>query len=313
MTLDNYQNIINQGENETVEFKRSWDDKHLKTLCAFANKSGGILFIGVDDNKSIVGCSNLEKELEQLPNKIKNNLGITAGISTNQVDGKIIIETKVSKSFAPISYHGKFYVRSGSVTTELKGSELSHFLLKKYGKTWDDIPVENFTIDEIDEGTIEKFKILALDRIPSIKNENDAESLLQKLNLYEGKYLKRAAVLLFAKNPQKYFIQSHSKIGKFLSEIDILTSDFIEGNLINQVDLILDILKTKYLKSYISFEGIHRREKLEYPYEALKEAVINALIHRDYANTSNLQIKVYEDKITLTNGALLPEQLLLNY
>ena len=57
------------------------------------------------------------------------------------------------------------------------------------------------------------------------------------------------------------------------------------------MNTILDILKIKYLKSHISFEGIHRREKLEYPYEALKEAIINALIHRDYTNTSNLQIK----------------------
>ena len=257
----------------------------------------------------LIGVENVKSELELLPNKIKNNLGITSGITTISLANKSIIEIKITKSFAPISYHGKFFVRSGSITTELRGSELNHFLLKKYGKTWDDITVENFTIDEIDKETIEKFKVLAIDRIPSIKNEKDTETLLRKLNLYEDKHLKRAAVLLFAKNPQKYFIQSHSKIGKFLSETDILTSDIIEGNLFDQVDLVLNTLKTKYLMSYISFEGIHRREKLEYPYEALKEAVINALIHRDYSNTSNLQIKVYQDKITLTNGALLPEQI----
>ena len=111
--------------------------------------------------------------------------------------------------------------------------------------------------------------------------------------------------MLFAKNPQQYYIQSHSKIGRFLSETDIQSSDIVEGNLINQVDMILDILRLKYLKAYISYEGVHRREKLEYPYEALREAIINALIHRDYTNTSNLQIRVYDDKLVLYNGATL--------
>ncbi|WP_252970845.1 ATP-binding protein [Aliarcobacter cryaerophilus] len=75
--------------------------------------------------------------------------------------------------------------------------------------------------------------------------------------------------------------------------------------MINQVDMILDILRLKYLKAYISYEGVHRREKLEYPYEALREAIINALVHRYYTNTSNLQIRVYDDKLVLYNGATL--------
>ena len=114
--------------------------------------------------------------------------------------------------------------------------------------------------------------------------------------------------MLFGKDPQKYYIQSHSKIGRFLSETDIQISDIINGNLIEQVENILDVLRLKYLKSYISYDGIHRREKLEYPYPALREAIINALIHRDYANTSNLQIKVYDDKLVLYNGATLSDE-----
>ena len=99
-----------------------------------------------------------------------------------------------------------------------------------------------------------------------------------------------------------------NKIGRFLTETDIQTSDIIEGNLIDQVDKLLDVLRVKYLKAYIAYEGHHRREKLEYPYDALKEAIINALIHRDYSNTSNLQIKVYNDKLVMYNGALLSDE-----
>ena len=75
----------------------------------------------------------------------------------------------------------------------------------------------------------------------------------------------------------------------------------MEGNLFRQVDLSLDILRTKYLLSPISYEGIYRREKLEYPYEALREAVLNAVIHRDYMITSNIQIRVYPDKLEIMN------------
>jgi len=309
MTIKELQDIIEKGESQFVEFKRLWKDEYLKTLCAFANTSGGKLLIGIEDNKKIAQLPDTKKLLEVLPNKISNKLGIIPEIYTETINNEEIIVIEIKKSFAPISYNGKFYARSGSISTELSGTQLMQFLLKKYGKTWDDIAIENFSISEIENETIEKFKILATDRIPGIRNENDTETLLRKLNLYDGDYLKRAAVLLFAKNPQKYFIQSHSKIGRFLSETDILTSDIIEGNLINQVDTILNILRTKYLKSIISFEGIHRREKLEYPYDALKEAVINALIHRDYLNTSNLQIKVYDNKITMTNGATLPPEI----
>ena len=218
------------------------------------------------------------------------------------------MQIKIEKTYTPISYNGKFYIRSGSNTIELNGGNLTNFLLNKSGKTWDDIVEEKFTLEEIDLNTIEKFKNLSRDRVPNIQNENNLEQLLRKLNLYEGNYLKRAAILLFAKNPQQYYIQSHSKIGRFLSETDIQSSDIIEGNLIDQVDMILDILRLKYLKAYISYEGMHRREKLEYPYEALREAVINALVHRDYTNTSNLQIKVFDDKLVMYNGATLSSE-----
>ena len=215
------------------------------------------------------------------------------------------LEITVPKSFAPVSYNGKFFQRSGSNTLELNGSNLTNFLLKKYGKTWDDVAVETFEIDQINLETIEKFKRLAKNRIPNIDQESDIETLLQKLNLYEGNYLNRAAVLLFAKDPQHFFIQSHAKIGKFVSDSELITSDIIQGNLFDQVDRILEILKTKYLKSFISYNGAYRVETLEYPHEALRETIVNALIHRDYSDTSVLQIRVYDEKIVFSNGATL--------
>lgn len=294
-----------QAENQTQEFKQLWRDDCLKTICAFAKGEGDRLHAGVDDNGEVVGLENGLALLESLPNKIRNKLALLVDVTLHEQDGKDYLEISVKRTYAPVSYAGKFYKRSGSNTIKLSGSNLTNFLLKKYGKTWDDIAEERFSLADFDLATISKFKRLAQDRVPGIQNEQDMEALLRKLNLYDGNQLKRAAILLFGKNPQQYYIQSHSKIGRFLSETDIQSSDIIEGNLIDQVDILMDVLRLKYLKAYISYEGMHRRETLKYPYDALREATINALIHRNYTDTSNLQIRVYDDKLVMYNGTTL--------
>lgn len=165
----------------------------------------------------------------------------------------------------------------------------------------------DFSDADIDLETVERFKILARDRVPSIEQETDLLALMQRLNLLSGAKYKRAAVVLFGKNVQKYVLQARIKIGKFLIDTEVITTDIVEGNLIQQVDRTLDILRTKYLLSYISYEGIHRREKLVYPYDALREAILNAIIHREYFVSSEIQIRVYDDKLIIGNEARLQD------
>ena len=292
-------------ESQTVEFKQLWKDEYLKTICAFANSDGGVLYIGVGDNHEIVGVEKIEILLETLPNKINNRLGLLVDVLSEVFESKEIIKINITKTYAPVSFNGKFYKRSGSNTIELNGSNLTNFLFKKYGKTWDDVVVDNFTLDDINLETIRKFKMWSRRRAPFIDQEDDLLTLMGRLNLVENGQFKRAAVLLFGKNPQKYFIQAHSKVGKFLSDSELLTSDIIEGNLFEQLENVIETLRAKYLHSYISYEGLQRIETLEYTYDAVREAVINALIHRDYTGTTVLQIRVYDEKMVLSNGATL--------
>jgi len=299
---------MTKRESEIVEYKQSWHNDHLRVVSAFANNNGGSLFIGLDDKGQPSGLKNTKKLLEHIPNTIRNKMGIIPSVEYSIKDDNEIIKIKVSKSSVPISYNGKYYTRSGSTVQELQGKELSDFLFKKSGSTWDDIPVEQTDIKELSANSIERFKKCAVDRIPSISKESDITVLLQKLNLLIDDKLKRAAILLFAKNPQKFYRQSVVRIGKFLSDTDIQTTDIINGDLFIQLEKTLEILKTKYLLSNISYEGIHRRDLLEYPYEALREAVINALIHRDYSGASQIQIRVYSDKLIIMNEGRLPPE-----
>ena len=266
------------------------------------------MIIGVDDYGNPVGIKNSKKLLEDIPNKVRNKIGIIPSVNIEKRKNKEVIKVIIKPSSVPISYNGKYYIRSGSTTQELKGKELADFLLKKFGKTWDEIVEEKAEFDDLNRETIVKFKRLAVDRIPSIAEEKNLKTVLEKLNLIENGNFKRAAILLFGNNPQKFYIQSCVKIGKFLTETDIQTTDIVEGNLFEQLENTLEILRTKYLKSNISYEGIHRRDILEYPYDALREAVINVLIHRDYIGTSNIQIRVYDDKLIIMNEGKLPPE-----
>ncbi|MEA1926971.1 MAG: ATP-binding protein [Candidatus Auribacterota bacterium] len=292
-------------ESQEVEYKQNWRDDCLKTISAFANGTGGVLIVGMDDNGQPSGLKNLKKLLEDIPNTTRNKLGIIPSV---ELDKKNTIKIIVPPSSVPISYNGKYYLRSGSTVQELGGIDLADFLMKKSGSRWDNITEEKVSINEVDPESIEKFKKYAVDRIPSIIKEADNTVLLEKLNLIADGSLKRASVLLFGKAPQRIYHQAVVRIGKFLSDTDIQTTDIVKGNLFTQLETTLEILRTKYLLSNIKYEGIHRRDILEYPHEALREAVINALIHRDYSSTSQIQIRVYPDKLMIMNAGKLPTE-----
>ena len=293
-------------ESQTVEYKQTWRNDCLKAVSAFANSEGEVLIIGLDDRGKPSGLKNVKRLLEDIPNTIRNKLGIIPSI---ELDKKDIIKVTVAPCSVPISYNGKYYLRSGSTVQELQGKDLADFLMKKSGSTWDDIVEERAGFNEIDNDFIEEFKKYAVDRIPSIIKETDNTILLQKLNLIDDGVLKRASVLLFCNDPQKYYRQSVVRIGKFLSDTEIQTTDIVKGTLFTQLESALEILRTKYLLCEIKYEGIHRRDILEYPYEALREAVINALIHRDYSGTSQIQIRVYPDKLMIMNEGKLPPEI----
>ncbi|WP_340695723.1 ATP-binding protein [Hydrogenobacter thermophilus] len=296
-------------ENQEVEYKQNWQDEYLATISAFANSKGGKLIIGMDDEGNPIGVGNPEKLLEILPNKIRDKLGILCEINLIEMKDKQVIEIKVSPSTFPISYNGKFYIRSGSTTQLLEGQGLINFLLQKTGQTWNGLIEEKATLDDIDISTIEKFISLAKDKIPSISLEKDWKVILEKLNLIREGKITNACILLFSKNPQKFYIQAKIKVGRFKSLTEIISTDVIEGNLFEQLEKSLNILMTKYLISKTTFEGIYRKEMLEYPYEALREAIINALIHRDYLSTSDIQIRVYDDRLVIMNPGSLPPEI----
>ena len=151
-------------ESQNIEFKSAWRDEYLKAICAFANADGGKLIIGVDDKGKAVGVGNAKKHLEDVPNKIKDILGLIPKVIIESKKGKDTLVIEVKPSYAPISYHGRYYVRSGSTIQELKGKELTKFLISRSDRDWDEYIEEEATVADIDIETIERFKEIAIKR-----------------------------------------------------------------------------------------------------------------------------------------------------
>ena len=298
------------NESQNTEYKLTWRDEYLKWVCGFANAQGGTIYIGIDDKGNIKGVDNIHRLSEDIPNKIATRLGIIADVNILAKDNLQYLEIKVQPSNIPISLNGAYHYRSGSTKQELKGIALQQFLLKKLGRSWDDIPHETATLNRISRTAIDYFLNHAIraSRMPSSALSDSTETILDNLNLItdDGK-LRNAALLLFAENPQRYFPGSEFKIGRFgVSESDLMFQDVVEGNIIQMTEKVIELLRSKYLISHIQYEGLQRIEKLEIPEDALRELINNAICHKDYMGVA-IQMKVYNDRVELWNDGLLPD------
>ncbi len=145
------------AEHQNIEYKQSWHDDYLKWIVGFANSQGGTIYIGKDDNGKVVGISDYKKLMEDLPNKIRDILGIIVEVNLHERRGLYYLEVITPPYVVPISLRGIYYTRSGSTKQELKGNALVEFLLQKTGKSWDDVVESSATINDIDPHAVDLY------------------------------------------------------------------------------------------------------------------------------------------------------------
>ena len=145
---------IKARERQNVEYKSSWHDKYLEWICGFANAQGAVMYFGVNDDHEIIGLDNVDRLMEDIPNKIVTTMGIVVDVNLHEQDGLEYIEVVIEPSNIPINYKGKYYYRSGSTMQELRGPALQQFVLKKMGRSWDDVTYDSATIDDLVSGAM---------------------------------------------------------------------------------------------------------------------------------------------------------------
>jgi len=303
---------IGKQEGETLEFKREWTDRALQDLAAFANSKGGTLLLGVRDDGEVVGVDTSDQEIQRIANIIAAQLGITPSVSALDVEGRPVLQIRVEPSAGLVSFGGRYLCRVGTTNRDFRPDELARHLLERSGRSWDALPSE-WTLKEIDREALDRFARLAHSRLPQL-DPSSVEQTLHNLQLLEDGRLKNAGVLLFGKEPQRLFPLAQVRIGIF-REAEILDSHDFRGTLWEQLDGAMErfrqVLKVRFdiQVEESSLEGLQRKETWEYPLEALREAVVNALIHRDYIYPADIQIRLEKDRLEVWSPGELPSPL----
>lgn len=296
------------AENQNIEWKESWRDEYLKWICGFANAQGGKIYIGTSDDGCIVGVSDSKKLLEDIPNKVRDILGIIVDVNLHTLDGKDYIEICVNSSSYPVNFKGEYHYRSGSTKQLLRGASLTEFLLSKTGYKWDAVPVDGVTIGDLDKESFDIFRCEALRSGRMTKEDLHMcdEELLDSLGLLDNGKLKRAAILLFHRNPEKWVTGAYIKIGYFGEGSDLRYQDEIHGSLFIQANRVIELIYLKYMKAMISYDNVTRIETYPLPKAAVREAVYNAIIHSNYAALVPIQIRIHEDAVYISNDCIFP-------
>ena len=301
-------------EDQNIEYKQSWRDEYLKWVCGFANADGGRMLIGVMDDKkgnAIVGVTDWKSLLETIPNQMRDTMGMIADVNHVRKEGKDIVEIIVPSYPVPISLRGVYYVRRGATNQRLSGPGLEAFLLRRRGLHWENLPCPRLKLKDISAREIKRFRDLAIDKgrlDASVKRETK-ENFISNLHLVGKEGISYAGALLFTERAEKWIAGAYVKVGKFgENEADLVYHDDVHGSLIEQAEKTLDLIYFKYLKAKIRYEdGLHRVEKFPFPREALRELILNALVHKDYSSNTPIQISVSDDKLYIANVGSLPE------
>lgn len=142
-------------EQQNIEYKSSWHEDYLKWICGFANAQGGQIDIGKDNVGNVVNVEDYKKLIDKIPNKIKNNMGITVEVNLLQEDGKHYIEIVVQPYSVPIYLRGRYYYFSGKLTR----TSLNEFLFKLFGLAWDEVTESRSNFDDIDETAFKTYLV----------------------------------------------------------------------------------------------------------------------------------------------------------
>lgn len=309
--------LIEEGESEKVEFKPSLSqrDKIMKSVSAFSNTKGGTIFIGVSDKGEVLGIEIGKKTLESLANKIKQNTDpeIYPSIFVENVEGKniIVIEVKESKS-KPVFAFDKVYKRIGKSNQRVSSDEIRKLALEGKKIYWDEEICEDANLEDIEEEKVRWFlKEARHKRGLDIDENTPVEEALMRLKMLKSGKPTNGALLLFGKETQQFFLQSEVKCIRFKGVgvtgemIDLRT---VDGDVFDQlIESEKFIFNNIALSAWIEDGKIQRQERWEYPPKAIREALANAICHRDYETTSKVQVRIFDDRIEFWNPGRLPE------
>lgn len=325
LSKDEVTSLLQQEEGSRLEFKKSihFKERIGRTLCAFANSGGGLLVLGVEkmeDKTSIAGITKDEtyQKLAAIMPLLEPKPSYTH--EEHMVEGKLILIVVVSA--LPIDqvcfFEKCVYVRQGSVNVEIRKQELVGFLRARGIISFE----ENRSSAQLSDLDVDKINKHISHRTgkPSVPDGMPAETLLQSLGVANSVgefYIKNAGVLSFAKEVSRFFSNSEIRIVKYKGRTATLETRESDQRFTDTAPELLDkafqIIREKAGFSARVVEG-KRKEEPMIPDMVLREALTNAVGHRDYFDPNGILVEIFDDRIQITSpGTLLPGQTLANF
>jgi ATP-dependent DNA helicase RecG len=302
--------LIKCSETETVEFKTSFDKEVLETSVAFANTKGGIILAGVSDKGEIKGIQIGKETLKDWTNQISQSTEprIIPEIEIDQIDGKNVAVIRIKEfPIKPVSTKGRCFRRVKNSNRIMQPHEIAEMHFQSTGMSWDKLSVTNVSRDDIDIEKIKKYIESTKDAgRRKISSTEKPLQVLEKLELIKDGKPTWATILLFHNHPQHFLSQAVIHCGKFKEGTVVIDDRMIGGTIIEQIEEAMDFIRKNINVEFAMTGKPARKEIWDYPLEALREAVINAVCHRDYTVPSNTEVRIYDDELIVSNPGGLP-------
>ncbi len=303
--------ILQEGEGYTIEFKRNFTKEIDKEMVSFANSSGGQIFIGIDDGGKIVGTSitnDLKSKIYDLAQKCDPPIDVKLETFKNI----LIVHVKEGEN-KPYKCSKGFYLRVGANSQKMSRNQIMEFMKAEGRIRFDELVKKDIDLDEhYSPELLRRYLKLA-----GISNILDDKTILQNLGVLQienGKpFLNNAGILFFAKDPCTIHLHYQAVVTcalfKGTEKVDVLDRKDLSADIITNIEDALIFLK-KHLNLRYEITSARRREILEIPESALREAVVNAVCHRDYFEKgANTMIEIYDDRVEISNPGGLPKPL----
>ena len=300
MQLDS---IINAGESATVEFKSSFNQEAIEAVGAFANKNGGVIVVGLKSCSKVFGLELAEESLQKWLNEIKSKTEPVQvpDIEAVKYKSKTLVAITVKESpIKPVAVQGRYFIRHENSNHAMTPTEIGDCTLRTQNSSWD------FVLD--DSGSMDDISLKKV--VQSIRRINergyhiskDSLDFLRKNRLLRDGKLTFAAEMLFAKD---WHINTAVQMGFFQSPTVIKDRDEAHGDLVSQVEQIYEFVKKHINCEVVISDKLENDLVWDYPLKAIREIILNMIVHRDYHSASESCVKVFADRIEFFNPGKL--------
>ena len=331
----NIQDLLNKQkvESNRIEFKKGWNPTSIyHSICAFANDfdniGGGYILIGVEEENGIAKrpvCGVSEKELDKIQRDILayNNLiepFYAPRLSVEEIDGKYILVIWVPSGndrpyAAPHDVTAKlkkpvYYIRYGTSSVEAKGEQLDELRDMANRIPFDERGNANIKLADISTTLLRDYLVSVDSRLIYENIADNLPSILEQMNLFDGpkeqRTIKNVAAMMFCEQPEKFFPMTQVEIvtfpnGRENDPNNLIEAPAIKGSVPKMIRQTLDYLRVNVIKERIAKQtnDEHSLRYFNYPYQALEEAVVNALYHRNYQEREPVEITIEPHRISI--------------